>query len=201
MIRINLLPHREEKRKARRQQFYALTGMVSVLAGLIVFLVYTIISGYISAQEDQNAFLKTEIATLDKQIDQIKRLKEQTQALLVRKQVIESLQQDRAEPVRLLSELAKQMPTGVYLRSIKQEGQKVSLSGYAQSNSRVSSLMRNIEASPWLEKPQLIEIKAVVADKRRLNEFTMNLTIKRVAADGADKKDASRSGARAGGAK
>ncbi len=82
MIRINLLPHREEKRKARRQQYYGLLGLVSVLAGLVVFLVYSIIDGYISAQEARNAFLKKEIAVLDKQVDQIKRLKEQTQALL-----------------------------------------------------------------------------------------------------------------------
>lgn len=190
MIRINLLPHREEKRKARRQQFYALTGMVSVLAGLIVFLVYTVIAGYVSSQEDKNAFLKKEITELDKQIDQIKRLKEQTQALLARKQIIESLQRDRAEPVRLLSELVKQMPSGVYLRSIKQDGQLVSLGGYAQSNARVSTLMRNIEASPWLEKPQLIEIKAIILDKRRLNEFSMNVFIKRAAAEEAGRRDA-----------
>lgn len=189
MIRINLLPHREEKRKARRQQFYALIGMVSVLAGMIVFLVYSVISGYESNQEDQNQFLKKTIAELDKEIDQIKRLKEQTQALLARKQVIESLQRDRAEPVRLLSELVKQMPSGVYLRSIKQDGQKVSLGGYAQSNARVSTLMRNIEASPWLEKPQLIEIRAVIVDKRRLNEFSMTASIKRAAAQDAEKKD------------
>lgn len=194
MIRINLLPHREEKRKARRQQFYALTGMVSVLAGLIVFLVYSVISGYVSSQEDKNAFLKKEIAELDKQIDQIKRLKEQTQALLARKQIIESLQRDRAEPVRLLSELVKQMPSGVYLRSIKQDGQKVSLSGYAQSNARVSTLMRNIEASPWLENPQLIEIKALVVDKRRLNEFSMNVFVKRAAVDEVKKKDSPKTG-------
>ena len=104
MIRINLLPHREEKRKAKRQQFYVLLGLVSVLAGLIVFLGYTVIGGYISAQEEKNDFLKKEIAVLDKQIEQIKRLKEQTQALLARKQVIESLQRDRADAVRLLSE-------------------------------------------------------------------------------------------------
>lgn len=190
MIRINLLPHREEKRKARRQQFFALTGLVAVLAGLIVFLVYSVISGYVSDQEAQNAFLKKEIAELDKQIDEIKRLKEQTQALLARKQIIEALQRDRAEPVRLLSELVRQMPTGVYLRSIKQEGQKISLLGYAQSNSRVSTLMRNIEASPWLEKPQLIEVKAVVVDKRRLNEFSMNAFVKRAAAKEAEQKAA-----------
>lgn len=184
MIRINLLPHREEQRKARRQQFFGLLGLVAVLAGMIVFLVYSIIGGYISAQESKNDFLKKEIAVLDKQIEQIKRLKEQTQVLLARKQVIESLQRDRAEAVRLLSELARQMPEGVYLKSMKQEGQRVSLNGYAQSNARVSALMRNIEASPWLEKPLLIEIKAVIVDKRRLNEFSMTVSLKRDAAEG-----------------
>lgn len=188
MIRINLLPHREEKRKARRQQFYALVGMISVLAGLIVFLAYTVIAGYISAQEEKNDYLKKEIVLLDKQIDEIKRLKEQTQALLARKQIIESLQRDRAEAVRLLSELVKQMPEGVYLRSIKQDGVKISLSGYAQSSARVSTLMRNVEASPWLEKPLLIEIKAVMVDKRRLNEFNMNAFLKRAPAEDGGKK-------------
>lgn len=188
MIRINLLPHREEKRKARRQQFYGLLGLVSVLAALIVFLGYTIISGYISAQEEKNGFLKKEIAALDKQIDQIKNLREQTQALLARKQIIEALQQDRAEAVRFLGELAKQMPEGVYLRSVKQEGAKISMVGYAQSSARVSTLMRNIEASPWLEKPVLIEIKSAIVDKRRLNEFTLTAALKKNAsAEGAKK--------------
>jgi len=190
MIRINLLPHREEKRRARRQQFYALLGMVGVLAGLIVFLVFTVIGGYIDSQNDKNEFLKKEIAVLNKQIDQIKRLKEQTQALLARKQVIESLQRDRAEATRLLTELARQMPEGVYLRSVKQEGNRVSLGGYAQSNARVSTLMRNFEASPWLEKPQLVEIKAVMVDKRRLNEFSMNVFLRREAAPDAGKPGA-----------
>jgi hypothetical protein len=112
MMRINLLPHREEKRRARRQQFYALLGLVTVLSGLIVFLVYSVIGGYISAQDARNDFLKKEITLLDKQIDQIKRLKEQSDALMERKRIIESLQRDRAEAVRLLSELAKQMPEG-----------------------------------------------------------------------------------------
>ncbi|MEI7428919.1 MAG: PilN domain-containing protein [Betaproteobacteria bacterium] len=188
MIRINLLPHREEKRRARRQQFYGLLGMISVLSALIVFLVYSVIAGYIAAQEAKNDFLKKEISVLDKQIDQIKRLKEQTQALLARKQIIEALQRDRAEAVRLLGELVKQMPEGVYVRSVKQEGVKISLSGYAQSNARVSALMRNIEASPWLEKPQLIEIKAVMVDKRRLNEFNMNAFLKREPVQDGGKK-------------
>ncbi len=188
MIRINLLPHREEKRKAKRQQFYGLLGLVSVLAGLIVFLVITVIDGYISAQDAKNDFLKKEIVVLDKQIDQIKRLKEQTQALLARKQIIEALQRDRAEAVLLLSELVKQMPEGVYIRSMKQTGQRIALIGYAQSNARVSTLMRNIEASPWLEKPQLVEIKAVTVEKRRLSEFSMNAAIKRSSNQEAGKK-------------
>ena len=188
MIRINLLPHREEKRKARRQQFYSLLGMVTVLGALIVFLVYTVISGYISKQESKNEFLKQKIAVLDKEIEQIKRLKEQTQALLARKQVIESLQRDRAEAVRLLSELVKQMPEGVYIRSLRQEGVKISLGGYAQSNARVSTLMRNIEASPWLENPRLLEIKAVQVDKRRLNEFNLEASLKRAPLEEGGKK-------------
>ncbi|KFB67112.1 PilN domain-containing protein [Candidatus Accumulibacter vicinus] len=188
MIRINLLPHREEKRRARRQQFYALLGLVTLLAGLIGVLVYSVIAGYISVQDARNDFLKQEIAVLNKEIDQIKRLKEQSDALMERKRIIESLQRDRAEAVRLLSELAKQMPEGVYLRSLKQEGQRISLGGYAQSSARVSTLMRNIEASPWLEKPQLLEIKAVLVDKRRLNEFTMNASIKRKTTGGGEQK-------------
>ena len=137
MIRINLLPHREEAKKARREQFYVLGGLVSVLATLIVFAIYTLISSQIAAQASNNDFLKREIAVLDKQLDQIKRLKEQTQALLSRKQVIENLQRDRGETVYLLSEMVKQVPEGVYIRTLKQDGLKVSVTGYAQSNARV----------------------------------------------------------------
>ena len=183
MIRINLLPHREEARKAKRQQFYFMAGGVAVLAALIVFLGYTLINGYISSQDEANAFLKSEIAVLDKQIEQIKRLKEQTQALLSRKQVIEDLQRDRGETVYLLTELVKQVPEGVYLKSLKQEGAKVNITGFAQSNARVSALMRNIEMSPWLENPQLIEVKAVVLNGRRSNEFAMNFTLTRTMPD------------------
>lgn len=191
MIRINLLPHREEKRKARRQQFFVLTGLVSVLAGLIVFLVYTIINGYIATQDERNDFLKKEIAILDKQLEEIKRLKEQTASLLARKQIIESLQADRAEAVHLLNEMAKQVPEGVYLSSLKQDGRKVSMTGFTQSNARVSTLMRNLEASPFLENPQLVEIKAVVLDKRRASEFSLSATITRIPTDadaGKEKK-------------
>lgn len=179
MIRINLLPHREEKRKARRQQFYVLAGLVFTLAALVILLMYTVVGGYVSEQESKNQFLKREIAVLDTRLDQIKRLKEQTQALLSRKEVIESLQSDRSEAVHLLNELTKNVPEGVYLKSIKQEGRRVTITGYAQSNSRVSSLMRNLEGSPWMESPQLVEIKAVTADKKRMNEFLLSFQLKR----------------------
>lgn len=185
MIRINLLPHREEKRKARRQQFYALSGMTLLLGGLIVVLVNGIIGGYVSAQDEKNAFLKTEIAVLDKSIDEIKRLREQTDALLQRKRVIESLQGNRSEAVGLFNELAKNVPEGVYLKKVAQQGNKINLVGYAQSNARVSSLMRNLESSPLLERPVLIEIKSATVDKRRMSEFSLDLYITR-AADSPD---------------
>ncbi|MCB4360236.1 PilN domain-containing protein [Quatrionicoccus australiensis] len=183
MIRINLLPHREEAKKERRQQFFVLSGLVAVLGVLIVFAVYTSIAGYIGAQEGANDFLKKEIAVLDKQLDQIKRLKEQTQALLARKQVIEDLQRDRGETVYLLSEMVKQVPEGIYLKSLKQDGLSVNITGYAQSNARVSALMRNLESSPWLESPQLVEVKAIVLNGRRSNEFAMNVVLTRAKAD------------------
>ena len=183
MIRINLLPHRAEAKKARRQQVFVLAGLITVLGALVVFAIYSVIASYISDQNSNNEFLKREIAVLDKQIDQIKRLKEQTQALLARKQVIENLQRDRGETVYLLSELVKQTPDGIYLKTLKQDGLRVHLTGYAQSNARVSTLMRNLDASPWLENPQLIEVKALVLNGRRINEFALNITMTRIKPD------------------
>jgi type IV pilus assembly protein PilN len=183
MIRVNLLPHREEKRRARRQQFYALAGLVLALGAVIVLAVHTVISGYISTQESKNTFLKGEIAKLDTQIDEIKRLKEQTEALLARKQVIESLQSNRAETVILFNELARQVPEGVSIRSVKQTGLTINLTGFAQSNARVSTLMRNLDASPLLELPNLVEIKSAMQGTRRLSDFSLNVTITRAAPD------------------
>jgi type IV pilus assembly protein PilN len=192
VIRINLLPHREEKRKARRQQFFALAGLLVALGGLIVFVVHTVIAGYISGQEEKNAFLKKEIAALDKEIDEIKRLKEQTEALLSRKQVIETLQANRAETVHLFNELARQVPDGTYVKSIKQAGPKINLTGFAQSNARVSTLMRNLDASPFLEQPSLVEIKSASLNNRRVSDFGLNVAITRAKAD--DKKEAGKLG-------
>ena len=183
MIRINLLPHREAAKKARREQFYVLFGLVALLAAVIIFAVYTLIETQIEQQNRKNDFLKQEIAVLDKQLEEIKLLREKTNALLARKKVIEDLQRDRGETVYLLSELTQQVPEGVYLKSLKQDGLKVNIAGYAQSNARVSALMRNLEASPWLEQPVLIETKAVVLDGRRVNEFSMSFSLTRAAAD------------------
>ena len=160
-----------------------LFGLVALLAAVIIFAVYTLIETQIEQQNRKNDFLKQEIAVLDKQLEEIKQLREKTNALLARKKVIEDLQRDRGETVYLLSELTQQVPEGVYLKSLKQDGLKVNIAGYAQSNARVSALMRNLEASPWLERPVLIETKAVVLDGRRVNEFSMSFSLTRAAAD------------------
>lgn len=179
MIRINLLPWREARRKAHNVQFFILMGMVAGLAASIVLLVHGYYATRISTQTERNKFLKDENTKLDKEIEEIKKLKEEIQALLSRKQVIETLQADRAQTVYLLEQLVRQTPDGVYLKSIKQTGPKVNLIGYAQSNARVSTLMRNLEASPYLENPELVEIKVASVNNKRLSEFIMNVSIKR----------------------
>lgn len=188
MIRINLLPHREEKRKARRQQFYALAGLVTVLAGLIWFLGFSVINRQISAQNDKNEFLKGQIASLDKEIAEIKKLKEQTESLLARKRVIEALQANRSETVHLFNELAKQVPEGIYLRTIVQAGQRISITGYAQSNARITTLMNNLDESPLLERSSLVETKAEVVANRRLNAFSITTNITRQTTADSGKK-------------
>lgn len=180
MIRINLLPWREARRKALNLQFYILMGMVAGLAASIILLVHGYYAARISTQAERNRFITEENKKLDKEIAEITKLKEEIQALLSRKQVIETLQGDRAQTVYLLEELVRQTPDGVYLNTVKQAGSKVNLTGYAQSNARVSTLMRNIEASPYLENPGLVEIKAIKIDNKRLSEFNMNINIKRL---------------------
>jgi type IV pilus assembly protein PilN len=179
MIRINLLPHREEKRKARRQQFYALLVLVTLLASLIWFFGYSLISARINAQNETNEFLKKEIASLDQEIAEIKKLREQTDALLARKNVIENLQANRTETVHLFNELAKQIPEGIYLRSIKQTGPKIFILGYAQSNARINTLMNNLNETELLENTRLLETKAEAVANRRINSFSVETFITR----------------------
>lgn len=181
MVRINLLPHREQRRQARQRQFVSMAIGLAVLALAVVGLVHVGIAARIENQNGRNALLKTEIAKLDEQIKEIDKLREQTQALLARKQIVETLQSNRTEAVHALDQLVRQLPDGVYLRSVKQNGPRLTLIGYAQSNARVSTLMRNIESSPWLGSPELVEIKSVALDKQKVNEFTLNVKLKRQA--------------------
>lgn len=200
-VRVNLLPHREERRKRGRQHFAVLAGLTALLGVVIVGAGYLYISGLITTQNERNDFLKAEIAKLDKEIAEIKKLKDEIAALLARKQIIETLQADRAQTVHLLDQLVRQMPEGVYLKSVKQRGLSVNLIGYAQSNARVSTLMRNIESSPWLADPKLVEIKATTVNKKRLSEFNLNLAVKRAQLKDAAKapaKDAAKAPAKKG---
>jgi len=177
--KINLLPHREERRKRARVHFGVLGGMTAALGIVIVAGGWFFYQQRISAQEDRNKFMKAEIAKLDKEINEIKEVKDKISALLARKQVIETLQADRVQSVYLLDELVRQMPEGVFLKSVRQRGPGIALVGYAQSNARVSTLMRNIESSPWLTGPRLIEVKATTLGKMRISEFSLTLTQKR----------------------
>ncbi len=177
MIRVNLLPHRAEKRRARQIQFIVFSAISLVLGALIVGFVHVAISTQISYQERRNAYLKQEIAVLDKQIEEIKKLREQTQSLLSRKTVVENLQGTRSDVVHLLDQMLRILPDGVYLKSIKQSGYKISVIGYAQSNARVSTLMRSVEDSPWLDTPTLIEIHASTAAGARVSEFSLNFNL------------------------
>ncbi len=198
MIRINLLPHREEKRRRRQQQFASLAGFAAVLGLVAAGAVWFFLDTQVSQQQANVAYMKAEIAKLDTQIEEIRKIREETASLLAKKQVVEGLQSNRSEPVQLLDQLLRQLPEGVYLKAVKQVGPKVNVMGYAQSNARVSTLMRNLGASPYLENPELVEIKAVAnPDKSgtRVNEFNMNISVKRAQIEVARSSGASTAGA------
>jgi type IV pilus assembly protein PilN len=194
VARVNLLPHRAERRKRAKQHFIVVSAGTAVVGLLIVGLIHSYYAERISAQEGRNAFLKSEMAKLDKEIAEINKLRDEIQALLARKQVIETLQADRAQTVHLLDELVKQMPEGVFLKSVVQRGNRVQLLGYAQSNARVSTLMRNIESSRWLGTPELIEVRAAPLEKRKVSEFTMFISLKREVAPSAPPAPAAKKG-------
>ena len=179
MIRVNLLPHREIRRKQQQQQFFIMLGVVVAIGAGIWFVVHAYLDDQFDNQKNRNKYLQTEIEKLDKQIAEIQKLKDQTAALLARKRVVETLQGTRSEVVFLLDQLVRQLPEGVYLKGIRQTGTKVMINGYTQSQARVSTLMRNLESSPHLEQPSLVEIKAAQIGAQRMNEFTMNINIRR----------------------
>jgi type IV pilus assembly protein PilN len=192
MIRINLLPHREIRRKQQQQQFFVLLGGIVVIGTGVWFIVHTYLDEQLDVQVSRNKYLQEEIVKLDKQIAEIQKLKEQTAALLARKRVVETLQGNRSETVHLLDQLVRQLPDGVYLKGVRQAGTRVTITGLTQSQARVSTLMRNLESSPQLESPGLVEIKAVQVAGQRINEFIMGISITRTRIEDDSKKGAAR---------
>jgi type IV pilus assembly protein PilN len=189
MILINLLPHREAARKKQKEQFFTQLGLSALLGGIVCGAVFTWYQGQIASQQERNAFLQAEITRLDAEIKDIAGLQKEIASLRARQTAVEDLQGDRNIPVHLLDELVVQLPDGIYLKSMKQEGQSVLLAGVAQSQERVSDLLRNLaNNSPWLVRPELIEIVAssvavTARDQRRVFNFSVRVSIKRPAAN------------------
>lgn len=185
MILINLLPHREAARKRRREAFFVSLGAAAVCGGVIAGGMYLWLAAQISDQQSKNQLLHTEIVKLEGQIKEISTLQQEIAALRARQQAVEDLQADRNMPVHLLNELVRQLPDGVYISSLKQENQVVTLLGTAQSNERVSELLRNLgNNSPWLTRPELVEIVAgnvnlSPRDQRRVSNFSMRVRLLR----------------------
>ncbi|HEY4373449.1 MAG TPA: PilN domain-containing protein [Burkholderiales bacterium] len=184
MIRINLLPHRELKRKERRTQFAILCAIAVLAGGAVVGAGGMFINGEISDQNDTNAYIKKENAKLDADIKEIAKLRDEIEGLKARQKAVEDLQGDRNLPVHVLDELVKNTPEGIYLKGLKQQGARVTLNGLAANNAKVADYVRNLgNNSPWLTAPELVEIRAVQtgtgAKTKRLNEFTMNVSIRR----------------------
>lgn len=179
MIRINLLPHRQIKRAERQRQFNLMLVATLVAGAAIVFTGQTYITAQTDNQNSRNSRLETAIAQLDKEIEDIKKLKEQIRNVLDRKRVVENLQNDRSQAVVLLDELARQLPEGVFLKSIKQTATEITLEGVTDTNARVATLVRNLGNSAYLESPILIEIKAVASSKNlKQSAFTVKVNQK-----------------------
>ena len=203
MILINLLPHREAARKRRREAFQV-TMFASFLLGLLITgAIYWWFQTQIEQQQGKNTFLKSEIQVLDSQIKEIATLEQEITALRARQKAVEDLQSDRNLPVHLLNELVQQLPDGVYVTSLKQTDQSVVMQGMAQSSERVSEMLRNLSSTtPWLSKPELVEIVASnlalsARDQRRVQTFNLRFQLAR-ASDSQETKDGSEAAVAAG---
>ncbi len=184
MIRINLLPHREEKRKRNKKAFVALAVMFAMLGGLVVLVVGGFFATQIGIQNQRNLILETENKTLDDKIKEIASLKQDIESLKARQQAVEDLQSDRNQPVYLMDELVKQTPEGVHFRSFKQEGQRIVMTGYAQSTARIADLLDRFgNNSQWFERPNLVVSTATNVGSgksvKSVYDFTINVGIKR----------------------
>ncbi|SPE21589.1 Type IV pilus biogenesis protein PilN [Burkholderiales bacterium] len=185
-IRVNLLPHREVRRRRQKSAFYFLTGLSVVAGATLVLLVWSVLEGYLGNQKDRNELITRENAKLDIQIKEIASLRQEIEALRSRQKAVEDLQSDRNQPVYLLDELTRQTPEGIYLKSIKQDGRKVNVVGWAASNERVSEFLRNLQNNGrYVERPELIEIKLATKEpqsiQRRLFEFSLNFSMRQSA--------------------
>jgi type IV pilus assembly protein PilN len=188
MIRINLLPHRQIKRAERQRQFGLMAVLAAVAASAIVFAGWTYLGAKKQSQLDRNTRLETAITQLDKEIADIKGLKEQINNVLERKRVVENLQSNRSQAVVVLDELSRQLPEGLYLRSIKQSGNVITLEGIADTNARVATLVRNLSVSNWMESPSLVEIKSTTVNNIKQNDFTLTVNLKAAKAEAAPAK-------------
>ena len=178
MMRINLLPHRQIKRAERQREFGLMALMAAGAACAVVFLGWQFLGSQRDAQVERNTRLETAITSLDKEIADIKDLKDQINSVLERKQIVENLQTNRSQAVVILDELTRQLPEGLYLRSIKQAGNLITLEGVADTNARVATLVRNLSVSNWMESPNLVEIKSLTVNNIKQNEFTLNVSLK-----------------------
>ncbi len=178
MIRVNLLPHRQIKRELRQREFGLMASFSAIAASAIVFLGYTFINSQIDAQMARNGRLDAAIVNLDKEIADIKDLKDKISIMLERKHVVENLQTNRSQSVIVLDELSRQLPEGMYFKSIKQQGAVISIEGIADTNARVAALVKSLSTSNWLEMPNLVEIKSVLINNIKQNAFTLTVNIK-----------------------
>ncbi len=178
MMRINLLPHRQIKRAERQREFGLMALMAAGAACAVVFLGWQFLGSQRDAQVERNTRLETAIISLDKEIADIKDLKDQINNVLERKQIVENLQTNRSQAVVILDELTRQLPEGLYLKSIKQAGNLITLEGVADTNARVATLVRNLSVSNWMESPNLVEIKSLTVNNIKQNEFTLNVSLK-----------------------
>lgn len=186
-VRINLLPYRQIRREARQRQFNVLLASAFVAGALVVFLGQNYIGGRMEYQQERNQRLESAIAQLDKDIAEIKELKNRISDVLARKQVVENLQNGRGKAVILLDEISRQLPEGTYLKAIRQQGDLITLDGVADTDARVVTLIRNLAASKWMDSPELIEIHAISINNLRQSAFT--LTVKQVTPQESEPKN------------
>jgi type IV pilus assembly protein PilN len=182
-IRVNLLPHRAERRQRQKKAFFFLTGLSAVAGLALVFAVWSVLQGQIASQRERNDFITAENRKLDLEIREIATLRQEIEALRSRQRAVEDLQADRNQPVHLMDELTRQVPEGIYLRSVKQTDRKVNVAGWAASNERVSEFLRNLQSnSKFLERPELVEIRVSGQQppgvQRRLFDFSLNFGLK-----------------------